>query len=106
MICGGCFIKKVDGVGIDELYNGRFIGQELVQNKIIKEANLEEDAKKMEQTSEVCIDCFMLPPSGEMIAEGDKVRLDVIREDEKEKYLAVSYEYSYMRRDFEDENSM
>ncbi len=43
------------------------------------------------------------PQSGDSVAEGDKVRLCVIREDEKEKYLAVSYEYSFMKGAYKEE---
>lgn len=44
-----------------------------------------------------------LPQAGEKIAVGDKVALAVIREEEKEKYLEVSYEYSYMKGAYKDE---
>lgn len=38
-----------------------------------------------------------------MVAVGEKIILGVIREDEREKYLAVSYEYSYMKGVYRDE---
>ena len=44
-----------------------------------------------------------LPQAGEKIAVGDKVALAGIREEEKEKYLEVSYEYSYMKGAYKDE---
>jgi len=51
---------------------------------------------------EIEIERAMLPKYGEIIAEGDRIRLGVVREDEKEKYLAVSYEYSFMKSAFKD----
>ena len=44
-----------------------------------------------------------LPQSGEVVAEGKKVILGVLKEDEKEKYLAVSFAYSYMKSAYNEE---
>lgn len=44
-----------------------------------------------------------LPQNGEVVAEGDKVILSVLREDEKEKYLAVNAEYSCVKGLYKDE---
>ena len=48
-------------------------------------------------------DCFVFPKSGEQLAEGNKVRLGVLKEEEKEQYLAVKYEYSPLKRAYKDE---
>ena len=44
-----------------------------------------------------------LPQAGDVVAKGGKIILGVLREDEKEKYLAVSYEYSDMKGAYKDE---
>lgn len=44
----------------------------------------------------------ILPTTGELIAENEKVRLCVIQEREREEYLAVSYEHSFMKSAFKD----
>ncbi len=44
-----------------------------------------------------------LPQAGEVLVEGEKLVLSVIKEDEKEKYLSISAEYSYMKKVFEEE---
>ena len=59
--------------------------------------------KNNPQENEHVINRSDLPRNGEMLATGDKVVLSVIREDEKEKYVAISYEYSYYKRWFERE---
>lgn len=43
------------------------------------------------------------PINGEFIASGDKVVLAVIKHDEKDKYLALSYEYSFAKDMFQNE---
>ena len=44
-----------------------------------------------------------LPQAGEVVAEGDKIVLGVLKEEEKEKYLAVTCEYSCMKGAYKDE---
>lgn len=44
-----------------------------------------------------------LPKSGAVIAEGEQIILGVVKKDEREKYLAVSYEYSCMKGAYKDE---
>lgn len=57
----------------------------------------------MGQEEPPVIERSSLPQAGEVVAEGDKIILGVLREDEREKYLAVSYEYSYTKSAFNDE---
>lgn len=45
----------------------------------------------------------MFPESGELFAENEKVRLCVVKESEKEDYIALSYTYSCMKSAFQDE---
>lgn len=59
--------------------------------------------KTLGMEEEPVIERSSLPQEGEVIAEGEKVRLGVIREDEKEKYLAVSCEYSVMKGAYKEE---
>lgn len=59
------------------------------------ESNPQEKGQAIERLS--------LPRTGEVLSTGDKVVLSVIREEEKEKYVAISYEYSYYKRWFERE---
>lgn len=49
------------------------------------------------------VDRSIFPKAGEVVADGDKVQLKVIQEEEKEKYLAVSYEYSFIKGMYKDE---
>lgn len=44
----------------------------------------------------------ILPTMGELFAENEKVRLCVIQEREREEYLAVSYEHSFMKSAFKN----
>lgn len=44
----------------------------------------------------------ILPTAGELFAENEKVRLCVIQERKREEYLAVSYEHSFMKSAFKD----
>lgn len=46
---------------------------------------------------------YNLPREGEVVAVGEKVFLGVIRKDEKEKYLAISYTYSCFKGWFSEE---
>ena len=48
-------------------------------------------------------DRFVFPKSGEQLAEGNAVRLCVLKEEEKEQYLEVKYEYSPLKRAYKDE---
>jgi len=45
----------------------------------------------------------MFPESGELFVENEKVRLCVVKESEKEDYVALSYTYSCMKSAFQDE---
>lgn len=51
----------------------------------------------------LAIDRSYLPQTGEVIAEGAKIILSVIREDERENYLTVSYEHSFVKNAYKDE---
>lgn len=44
----------------------------------------------------------IFPATGELFVENEKVRLCVIQESEREEYLAVSYEHSFMQSAFKD----
>lgn len=55
------------------------------------------------QKEQQIVERSSLPQSGELVAEGKRVLLKVIREEEREKYLSVSYEYSYMKGAYKDE---
>lgn len=45
----------------------------------------------------------MIPASGKVFAENEKVRLCVVKESEKQDYIALSYTYSCMKSAFKDE---
>lgn len=45
----------------------------------------------------------MIPASGKEFAENEKVRLCVVKESEKQDYIALSYTYSCMKSAFKDE---
>lgn len=64
---------------------------------------IQEMEKKLPSDEEPVVERSTLPREGEVVAVGDKVRLGVIKKDEKEKYLAVSYEYSTMKNYYKDE---
>ncbi|MBQ3545961.1 MAG: hypothetical protein IJA34_13425 [Lachnospiraceae bacterium] len=51
----------------------------------------------------LAIDRSYLPQTGEVIAEGAKIILSVIREDERKNYLTVSYEHSFVKNAYKDE---
>ncbi len=74
--------KDADG---DKIINNMKDWLERRNQKIEKQLQ-EEERQKM--------DCFVFPHEGEIVAEGNKVILGVIKKEEKEKYLAVSYENS------------
>lgn len=84
-------------------------GQELEGDKVVNEmkAWLEERIQTIEkslpQNDEIVVERSSLPKNGDLVAVGDKVRLCVIKEEEREKYLAVSYEYSFMKSAFKKE---
>lgn len=59
--------------------------------------------KNVVQEESPVIERSSLPQAGEVVAVGDKIILGVIKEEEREKYLAVSYEYSYMKGAYKDE---
>ena len=59
--------------------------------------------KNVVQEEPSVIERSSLPQAGEVVAVGDKIILGVIKEEEREKYLAVSYEYSYMKGAYKDE---
>ena len=48
-------------------------------------------------------DRSVFPKVGEQLVEGNRVLLQVLREEEKEQYLAVKYEYSPLKRAYKDE---
>ena len=64
---------------------------------------IQEMEKSIEPIEQSVVERSSLPQSGEVIALGDKVVLGVIREDEREKYLEVSYTYSYTKGAYKDE---
>ena len=59
--------------------------------------------KNVVQEEPPVIERSSLPQAGDVLAVGEKIILCVIREEEREKYLAVSYEYSYMKGAYKDE---
>lgn len=63
----------------------------------------EEAIRRMEAAEQPVVERSSLPKAGEMIAEGNKVVLRVLKEEEKEKYLAITYEYSCMKGAYKDE---
>ena len=48
-------------------------------------------------------DKLMIPASGEVFVENEKIRLCVVKESEKQDYIALSYTYSCMKSAFKDE---
>lgn len=83
-------------------------GEEAEGDKVVNDVKawLEESIQQIEdkkQQKEVTTETFILPGDGEKIAWGEKLWLSVINDDEREKYLAVSYEYSYMKGAFKEQ---
>lgn len=84
-------------------------GKEADGDKIVNDmiARLEEKIQKIDNQMqpEECqeIDRKIFPQSGDVVAEGEKVILSVIKEDERENYLAVSYEHSSLKASYKDE---
>lgn len=68
-----------------------------LENKI---EQLEQEQKR--DTTEIW-DRSVFSKTGEQLAEGNVVRLCVLKEEEKEQYLAVKYEYSPLKRSYKDE---
>lgn len=64
---------------------------------------LQEIEAKLIQPKDTPVERNSLPKEGEVIAEGNLVRLSVIKNSEKENYLAVSYEYSMTKHLYKDE---
>lgn len=64
---------------------------------------IERIEKNVVQEEPSVIERSSLPQTGEVVAVGDKIILGVIKEEEREQYLAVSYEYSYMKGAYKDE---
>lgn len=78
-------------------------GKEKESNEVMQEVKMWLD-NKVEQFEEeskadalVPIERSVFPKFGEPIAEGEKICLGVLKEEEKEQYLAVKYEYSSMK---------
>lgn len=59
--------------------------------------------KNVGQEESPAIERSSLPQAGDVVAVGDKIILGVIKEEERDKYLAVSYEYSYTKGMYKDE---
>jgi len=84
-------------------------GKENESNAVVNDMQdwLDEIIKGIEsdigQGEPIIIERSSLPQAGEVVAEGDKIILGVIREEERKKYLAVSYEYSVMKSMYKDE---
>ncbi|MBQ3163815.1 MAG: GNAT family N-acetyltransferase [Lachnospiraceae bacterium] len=83
-------------------------GKEAEGDKVVNDMKawldglIEEFEKKQGPEEQPIIGRSSLPQFGEVIAEGDKVILGVIKVEEKEKYLSVNSEYSCMKKAFED----
>ena len=78
----------------DDVVNG-------IKEKIESLIKEEENIKNVEQIRQ--FDRSVFPKFGELLAENGRVRLCAIREEEKNEYLAVSYEYSHTKNAFRDE---
>lgn len=84
-------------------------GKEAEGDKVVNDMKdwldglIEELEKKQGPEEQPIIERSSLPQFGEVIAEGDKVILGVIKVEEKEKYLAVNSEYSCVKKAFSDE---
>ncbi len=78
---------------------------DVMVNDMIKwlEKKTDEDFSHFENTDNDIYDRRLFPINGEVIYESDNMVLVVIKEDEREKYLAVSYEYSYIKTAFDEE---
>ena len=80
--------------GADDVVNG-------IKEKIESLIKEEENIKNVEQIRQ--FDRSVFPKFGELLAENGRVRLCAIREEEKNEYLDVSYEYSHTKNAFRDE---
>lgn len=73
-------------------------GDKVVDNiKVWLERKIQEIEEQSQPEEQQEIDGFIFPHEGEIVAEGNKVILGVIKKEEKEKYLAVSYQHSFMK---------
>lgn len=70
-----------------------------IKEKIESLIKEEENIKNVEQIRQ--FDRSVFPKFGELLAENGRVRLCAIREEEKNEYLAVSYEYSHTKMHLE-----
>lgn len=83
--------KEAEGNAvIDNLIEDLEIKIQEIENKSVKKHDRKVDYSKF-------------PKTGEILVEGDKVKLSVIKQDEREKYLSISYEYGILKKMYEDE---
>lgn len=71
--------------------------------KVWVKAMREDAQKKSPLKEDAVINRSELPQEGEVVAIGDTVWLGVIKKDEKDNYLLVSYEYSSLKKSYKDE---
>lgn len=108
--------KKAEQVIVEEIMRRletaiklREQGKDVEGDKVVNDMKdwLKELKQQMEKALEPetppVIERSDLPQNGEMVVVGNKVILGVLREDEKEMYLAVSTEYSYLKGVYKDE---
>ena len=108
--------KKAEQVIVEEIMRRletaiklREQGKDVEGDKVVNDMKdwLKELKQQMEKALEPetppVIERSDLPQNGEVVVVGNKVILGVLREDEKEMYLAVSAEYSYLKGVYKDE---
>ena len=59
--------------------------------------------KQFESDNNIPVESANLPKKGEIVASGDKITLGVIKDEEKEKYIAVSKAHSFTKAVYEKE---
>ena len=59
--------------------------------------------KQFESETDIPTECINLPKKGEIVATGNRVVLSVIKDEERENYVAVSKAHSFTKTMYEDE---
>ena len=97
-------IKRL-GVAIELRNQGKDAESDKVVNdmKDWLERDIQEIENQLASGKDTVSDRSVFPQEGDMVAQGDKVVLGVIKKDEREKYLAVSYEHSSMKEWYKEE---
>lgn len=67
------------------------------------ECKIQEIEKEIHTPKKEPVDYSIFPDEGKVFVEGNKICLYVIKKEEKEKYIKLSYQYSLMKKMYEEE---